>query len=230
MRVAILQSNYLPWKGYFDIINDVDLFVFYDDVQYTRADWRNRNKIKPKTGSQWLSVPVLGGRDKLIFEVTFADQKWQEQHWRSLTSAYGRAAHFPTISDFLRPFYLERRWETLSEMNQQVIQAIAKDVLHSRTDFVDSRTFAATGAKQDRLLDILRKCGATTYVSGPAARDYIEESGFREAGIELVWKDYSGYPEYPQLSSPFEHSVSIVDLLFNVGPDAPHYIWGWRNG
>jgi len=105
---------------------------------------------------------------------------------------------------------------------------IAREFLGLRTVFADSRDYAATGQKLDRLLDLVVQSGATTYVSGPSAKEYIVAERFNQAGIELVWKDYAGYPPYPQRFPPFEHKVSILDLLFNCGPQAPHYIWGWR--
>lgn len=228
MKVAVLQSNYIPWKGYFDIIHDVDLFIFYDDVQYTRNDWRNRNRIKSRQGSSWLTIPVHGGPDDLIHEVGFADPRWQQQHWRTLSQTYARSPFFANYRTLLEPVYLGTQWMTLSALNQYLIRLIAYEVLGIRTRFADSRDYRATGSKQNRLLDLLARCGANSYVSGPAAQNYIDESRFVTADIKLIWKDYSGYPEYHQLSYPFEHSVSILDLVFNVGPEAQRYIWGWR--
>ena len=228
MRVAILQSNYIPWKGYFDIIHDVDLFIFYDDVQYTRNDWRNRNRIKSAQGSHWLSIPIRSDSDSLIYEVTFAEPKWQQLHWRTLTQTYARAPFFKHYRDLLEPVFTSLQWASLSELNQHLVQLIAENMLGITTHFADSREYAAHGAKLDRLLDLLRRCGATSYVSGPAAKQYIDEARFQDAGIDLIWKDYSGYPTYRQLSEPFEHGVTALDLLFNVGPKAPQYIWGWR--
>lgn len=228
LRVAVLQSNYIPWKGYFDIINDVDLFIFYDDVQYTKNDWRNRNKIKVVNGTSWLTIPVGTDTDRLICEVSISDNRWQKKHWRTLSQAYSKAPFFPTYAPFLEDFYLNRFWNSLSELNQYLILHISRDFLESGTEFVDSRDFLAEGSKQDRLLEILSKAKATRYISGPAAKNYIEEERFASAGIELVWKDYSNYPEYPQFHPPFEHGVTILDLLFHTGPEAPYYIWGWR--
>ncbi|MGA7179638.1 MAG: WbqC family protein [Thiobacillaceae bacterium] len=227
--VAVLQSNYIPWKGYFDIIRDVDLFIFYDDVQYTKGDWRNRNKIKTPRGTEWLSVPTKGSLDDLIHEVKLTDPKWQENHWKTIKHFYGKAPFFTHYRTLLEESYLSRSWTHLSVLNQHLIQLVSNEMLGITTEFADSRIYAAAGTKQDRLIDLLMKSDAMRYVSGPAAKDYIEPSRFADAGIELVWKDYSGYPEYPQRFPPFEHGVSILDLLFNVGPDAPWYIWGWRD-
>ncbi len=228
--VAILQSNYIPWKGYFDIANDVDLFVFYDDVQYTKRDWRNRNRIKAAGGSRWLSVPVGMCDDRMICEVSIPDPAWQRSHWDSLRQQYSGAPHFRRYRALLEDVYLARRWTNLSELNHYLVRTIAINLLGISTQFIDSREFAAEGRKLDRLLDLLVKCKATRYVSGPAAKDYIDPQRFDALGIELVWKDYAGYPEYAQLHPPFEHAVTVLDLLFHTGPDAPWHIWGWRNG
>lgn len=229
-RVAILQSNYIPWKGYFDIIHDVDLFIFYDDLQYTVRDWRHRNKIKTAQGEQWISVPAGEDRNRLICDVTLNETAWQAKHWRTLQQNYGKCPHFERYREYFEHVYLGETWHKLSELNQALIRHVATEFLGIETRFADSRDYAAGGQKLERLVELVRQAEATTYVSGPAARDYIEPARFAEIGVELVWKDYSGYPEYPQRYPPFVHGVSILDLLFNTGPDAPWYIWGWRDG
>lgn len=226
--VAVLQSNYIPWKGYFDIIHDVDVFVFYDDLQFTKNDWRNRNKIKTAQGTTWLSIPVGTNANRLICEVAMDDRRWQRTHWESLRQQYGKSAHFKLYRSFFEDVYLGRQWTNLSELNQYLIKSISSDILKMTTQFVDSRAFDLSGRKQDRLLDLIVQTKAARYVSGPAAKDYIDAMRFEVLGIELVWKDYSNYPEYAQAHPPFEHGVTILDLLFHTGPDAPWYIWGWR--
>lgn len=228
MRVAVIQSNYIPWKGYFDIIHDVDTFIFLDDVQFTAQDWRSRNRIKTKDGLKWLSVPVGTDKVRLIHEVRLASSLWQTKHWRSISQSYSRAPHFLRYREMLEDFYLGRSWESLSEMNQHLIQLIARECLGITTRFRDSREFELRGRKLDRLLDLIGQSGASHYLSGPTARDYIDDRCFQQAGIELEYKDYSGYPVYDQLHPPFEHAVTILDLLFHTGPDAPFYLWGWR--
>lgn len=227
MKVVVNQSNYLPWKGYFDLIHDADLFVFYDDVQFTKNDWRNRNRFKTARGLEWLSVPVGKRIDRLICEVELPPASWADAHWRVLESAYSRAPFFATYAPRLHAV-LTAPHRTLAELNHALTQLIARDFLGANTRFDDSRRHPAPGRSQERLLALLRSVGATTYISGPAARAYIDPAAFASAGIELVWKDYSGYPEYPQFHPPFEHAVSVIDLIFHTGPDAPHYIWGWR--
>lgn len=228
--VAILQSNYIPWKGYFDIINDVDVFIFYDDVQYTKRDWRNRNKLKTPEGAQWLTVPAVGGRKDFIHDVKLLDPQWQKKHWQTIKQFYNQSPFFNHYRDFFEEVYLASNWTHLSELNQYLVRLISSEILGIETDFVDSRVYEAKEAKQERIIELLEKCGASKYVSGPAARSYIKKERFASAGIDLIWKDYSGYPEYPQRFPPFEHGVSILDLLFNAGPDSPWYIWGWREG
>lgn len=229
-RVAVLQSNYLPWKGYFDIINDVDLFVFYDDVQFTKNDWRNRNKIKSLNGPEWFSIPVGQASDRLVCEVEIPASTWQIKHWKTLQQNYGRCAHFTRFKGYFEHVYLDCRWSSLSTLNQALIRHVAQEFLGIKSEFHDSSQYAVNGRKLDRLLALVQMTGATQYVSGPAAKDYIDLERFDALGVEVEWKDYSGYPEYPQRFPPFAHGVSIVDLLFNVGPDAPWFIWGWRLG
>jgi hypothetical protein len=228
-KVAILQSNYIPWKGYFDIINDVDLFIFYDDVQYTKNDWRNRNKIKTNDGIKWLTIAVESNLSTKICEVTFKEPRWNIKQWETIKQFYKKAPFFKQYKDFFESIYLNQTYSTLSEFNQQLIQKISADILGIDTEFQDSRIYNASGAKLDRLIDLLNKANTNLYVSGPAAKDYIEDEKFKANNIQLVYKDYAGYPEYHQLYGEFNHFVTILDLIFNVGPDAPYYIWGWRD-
>jgi hypothetical protein len=227
-RVAINQSNYVPWKGYFDLINDVDVFLFYDDVQFTVRDWRNRNRVKTPQGGMWLTVPVGSNTNRLICEVEISDHSWQERHWRTLRHCYARAPYFRRFAPFLEEVYRGRIWRNLSKLNQFLITHIAREFLGIRTEIRDARDYGVTSTKQQRILDLLQEVGATEYHSGAAAQAYLDPECFRERGIGLVWKNYDGYPEYAQLHPPFRHAVSIVDLLFHVGPDAPYYVWGWR--
>jgi hypothetical protein len=227
--VAVIQSSYIPWKGYFDIIKDADLFVFYDDVQYTKNDWRNRNLIKTEAGVAWLTVPVGKSEHRLICDVRIANSTWPVKHWKTLQMNYSRTPYFGLYRDFLEDAYLARRWNCLSELNQYLITAISRRFLGITCQFADSRDFALQGHKQERLIDLLQKTHATHYVSGPAAQSYIDPNAFSERSISLRWKSYSDYPTYNQLHPPFCHTVTILDLLFNVGQDAPWHIWGHRS-
>lgn len=228
-RVAVIQSNYMPWKGYFDIIHDVDLFVFYDCVQYTKNDWRSRNIIKSSTGLQWLSVPCGLDISRRICDVEIKNDKWAVKHWKTLLMNYSKAPYFKMYSSVLEALYLGKSWKLLSDFNHTAIKLIATKLLNIDTEFRSSLDYDLKGVKTDRLIDLLRKTGAKTYVSGPSAVNYLDTKQFSENSIELVYKDYFGYPEYEQLYPPFEHGVSILDLLFNTGKKAPYYIWKWRN-
>ena len=215
--VAIIQSNYIPWKGYFDMINLVDEFVLLDDVQYTRRDWRNRNKIKTSQGLHWLSIPVevKGKYDVAISEVRVADQAWASVHWKTLVHAYGKAPCFNEVRQWLEPLYADMP-SRLSEINKTFIDGVNR-YLGITTPVHWSSSFLTPDDKNLRLLSICRELNASCYLSGLAAKGYLDVHQFEEAGIAVEWMDYSGYPEYPQLYPPFVHGVSILDLIFNVG-------------
>ena len=215
-------------KGFFDIIHDVDLFIFYDNVQFTSRDWRTRNKIKTPNGTLWLTIPAGSDRNRLICEVTLQDPSWSRKHWRTISGFYAKAPYFKLYRAFFEHVYLERQWTSLSEFNQYLTIAIARELLGITTEFGDSRSYPVEGQKFERMLNLLVAAGTGYYVSGPSAKDYLDESKMQAAGIELVFKSYDGYPEYSQFYPPFEHSVSVLDLLFHTGADAPWYIWGWR--
>ncbi|MCI8574360.1 MAG: WbqC family protein [Oscillibacter sp.] len=229
MKVAVLQSNYIPWKGYFDIIHDVDLFVFYDEVQYTKNDWRNRNRIETETGLKWLTIPCGYDIKRKIYEVKIKNEiPWQMEHYKSIVSSYQKAPFFNKYKDFLAYVYLDCRWEYLYKLNRYVIETISNEFLGINTLFKDSREFASQGIKDEKLISLLKSIKCDTYISGPAAKDYMDVQRYNGCGIDVIWKDYSGYPAYSQRFEPFNHQVSILDLLFNTGDDAPYYIWGWR--
>lgn len=228
-KVAIIQSSYLPWKGYFDIIHDVDTFVFYDCVQFTKRDWRTRNYIKTPTGRQLIFVPVHGTTTLPINQITVDNStRWAERHLQSLERNYCHSEYFDQYRFLLDEFYRERRWSSLSELNQYVIKRIS-EILGIKTMFIDSQELQLKGAKTERLINALTKLTADLYVSGPAAQNYLKPEQFEQAGITLIYKDYSNYPTYPQRWGEFAHQVCILDLLFNTGKKAPDYIWGWRS-
>ncbi len=223
-RIAIVQSNYLPWKGYFDLIASVDEFVLFDAFQYTRRSWRNRNRIKTPQGVQWLTAPVAASpqRSTKISDVRLASSDWPEQHLKTLNMAYRRAPHFADIMRMLEEV-LSARPTHLSELNASLIGRIC-GYLGISTTIRTHRDYQAVDHRQLRLRDICVQAGASVYVSGPAAKSYLDEDVMRSAGIEVEWFDYSGYREYSQLWGPFVHEVSIVDLLFNHGPASAAYL------
>jgi hypothetical protein len=224
-RVAVVQSNYIPWKGYFDLINLVDEFVLYDDRQYTRRDWRNRNRIKTPQGSQWLTIPVevKGRYHQRIDETRIDDPMWAERHWKTLSHTYASAPHFAEYAEVFEALYRNARDPLLSNVNRTFLEAVC-ELLGIGTTLSWSSDYDVQGTKLERLLDLCRATGTTAYLSGPSAREYIDESRFEEAGIALEYMDYSGYPEYSQLHPPFDHEVTILDLLFSTGQDATRFM------
>jgi len=226
MRVSVLQSSYIPWKGYFDMIHDSDMFIFYDDVQFTKNDWRNRNKIQSPNGLIWLSVPVGSNIHRTINEVEIVDCRWQEKHWKSIRQNYSRAPFFKKYSDWIDYVYMEKQWTNLSELNQFTMMYIAQEYLRIKTIFGKSVDYSLQGGKEERLLDLLDKVHCTTYVCGQASKHYLIESHFRDCGMDIEYQDVTKFPEYKQVYSPFDHTVSVLDLLFCTGEEAPEYIWG----
>lgn len=227
--LSACQSNYIPWKGYFDLIASSDEFVIYDDVQYTRHDWRNRNRIKTAHGPKWLSIPVrvTGRTGQRIHDVEVVDHRWVDKHWRAIEHNYARAPFYATLGPFFADLYESVRTDRLvqlSTINERFLSAICElleittpltwvmDLGLERTDRVD------------RLIEMCRALGAERYLTGPAARAYLDTVRFDRAGIELVFMDYSDYPEYDQLHPPFTHEVSIIDLVLSTGDAARRHL------
>lgn len=224
-KVMITQSNYIPWKGYFDAINKVDLMVLYDEMQYTRRDWRNRNKIKTPNGLKWLSIPVKvkGKYFQKINEMEVLDNSWASKHWKTIYHTYSKAPYFNEYADFFEALYKKAEsLALLSEINLLFLSEISQ-LLSIDTKFVWSRDFDIRGDKSEKLLNVCLDLGASDYYTGPAAKGYMDVELFREKGVEVHWLDYSKYPPYPQLYGGFEHGVTILDTLFMVGADAPSY-------
>ena len=225
-KIAVLQSNYIPWKGYFDIIAYVDEFILYDDMQYTRRDWRNRNKIKTPEGLMWLTIPVetKGKYLQRIRDTKVSGHEWCQSHLRALEINY---AHTPFFRDYyasLSGVYAAcAQEESLSMINYRFLAYIC-EILGIKTRISWSWDYPLAEGKTKRLVELVKAAGGQEYLSGPAARDYIEEELFEKDGIRLSWMDYSGYPAYQQLYGPFEHGVTILDLLFHTGPEAPSYM------
>lgn len=224
-KIAISQSNYIPWKGYFDLIAAVDEFILYDDMQYTRRDWRNRNQIKTPQGVQWLTVPVQvkGKYDQKIKDTLIDGTDWAIAHWKALMQNYRRAPHFDEVAIWLEPLYVADAYTHISQLNRRFIEAVCH-YLCIKTVISNSWDYTLLAGKTERLADLCKQAGGTEYISGPAAKDYIEERTFTEFDIKLTWFDYAGYPEYPQPWGDFTHGVTILDLLFNCGKDAHRYM------
>ncbi|MDH5888515.1 WbqC family protein [Vibrio splendidus] len=224
MKVAILQSNYIPWKGVFDMISQVDKFIFFEDVDYTNRDWRTRNKIRTKGDSKWLTVPVKKmPRGTKIFEISILnDGKWQRKHKSTIKQEYSKARYFKEYEWVLDEIY-DKEWDSLSDFNISITKLLC-EVIGIKCDFLNSINIKSHGDKDDKLISICKEVGATCYLSGPAAKSYIDPGKFENENIELSYIDYSKYPEYEQLHSGFEHFVSVLDVIFNCGPKSKEYI------
>lgn len=225
--IAILQSNYIPWKGYFDLINSVDEFLLFDEAQFTRRDWRNRNKIVVNRKPVWLTIPVAskGQYNAPVSEMRVSAPDWAEKHWTAIRLSYRKASFFGQYEPVLKPLYEQAaRLESLSEINALFLNALCGlldiGTTIGSTEAVPRSADNPTG----RLVEICVAHKATRYLSGPAARDYIDNAQFEAAGVSLHYADYAGYPAYPQASDVFEHGVSIVDALMHVGPAAQTHL------
>jgi hypothetical protein len=215
----------VPWRGFFDLIGRCDEYVIFDHVQYVRRHWHNRNVIKTAAGLTWLTIPVLSkGRYEQMIDEVEVEKSWAEKHWRAIELAYGRAPFFENLADTVRGWYERAAKEArLTEVNAIFLKEIVA-LLGLRTRIVRDDAYPAQGVKSERLLQIVRAAGADRYLSGPSAKTYFDEPLFANAGIAVEWMSYDGYAEYPQLHGPFAPAVSVLDLLFNVGPDAPRYL------
>lgn len=228
-KIAILQSNYIPWKGYFDLINMVDEFVLYDDMQYTRRDWRNRNKIKTPNGLLWLTIPVevKGKYFQKINETKISEKDWGKKHWQTIALNYTKTKYFKEYKDCFEELYLNCDKEYLSEINYKFIATI-NEILGIKTKIRWSNEFDLVEGQTEKLLGICKQCDANVYISGPAAKDYFDECLATQENIQVEWMDYSGYPEYNQQFHPFEHGVSILDLIFNEGSNAATFMKSFK--
>lgn len=230
-KVAILQSNYIPWKGYFDLINMVDEFILYDDMQYTRRDWRNRNKIKTFNGIKWLTIPVdvKGKFYQKINEAVVMDHKWPVEHWRTIHMNYARAPYFKEFAPLFEDLYHQAaELDHLSDINYLFLTNIC-NILGIKTKITWSSDYQLAEGKTERLVELVKSAGGGYYLSGPAAKDYIVDECFENAGVQLEYMNYDNYPEYPQLHGEFVHEVSILDLIFQEGYDAPKFMKSFQN-
>jgi hypothetical protein len=231
MLVAIHQPEHMPWLGFFEKLLRADLFVLLDDVQFSKGDFQNRNRVKGRNGAQWLTVPVVHKFPQQINEVVIATDNWQAKHWKMLVSCYARAAHFEMFADAFEEFY-RRTWTKLSELNVAAIQMLAR-ALGIEKKIIFSSCLAADGHKSELVLNICQAVGARAYYSGRAGSTYLDASAFRRAGIEIVVQDFE-HPVYEQLfmkEQGFVPNLSALDLLFNHGAESLGLIseCGFRN-
>ena len=224
-KIAILQSNHIPWKGYFHIIQKVDHFVFLDTAQYTTRDWRNRNQIKTPEGLQWLTVPSNGTQSMKINEVKIDNSTdWRKKHLKTLDKNYKKSIYFKQYFPIFQSMLSKKNWEYLSNMNQFLIKEISRK-LGINTIFSDSRELKLVEGKNEKIVSIIQQLNGDHYITGPAARSYIDPEIFKRNNIKLEFMDYSNYPIYNQPWGKFTHYVSVLDLLFCEGPNSSEFIW-----
>jgi hypothetical protein len=217
-KVVILQSNYLPWKGYFELIHQADVFCFYDEVQYTKNDWRNRNRILGPNGLFWITVPVQKDAVKgKISDAQITNFAWQKKHLRTIEQTYSKSINKTDVLSLLEPIYLDQEWTSISQLNQHLIQVISK-YIGITTEFKNSAKFELKGDRVDKLIYLIQQLKGTEYVSGPSAKDYLTENEglFQSNDITLTYKKYGPYLQYDNKKKEFEDYVSILDLLMNT--------------
>ena len=232
MKAVILQPSYIPWRGYFDQINRADLFIFYDDVQYDKHGWRNRNQINTSQGKQWITIPVYskGVCNGISIKDIAIDwsKSWPRKHLSALTCAYSKAPYWNNYISWLNTVY-NRKYELLADFTIEITIELSRMLGITNTKFIRSSELnGISGHKTDRLIKILKEVGATHYISGPSAQNYIEQDKFTQTGISLEFIRYN-YHDYPQLHQTFEPYVSALDLLFMTGDKALAYIENSKN-
>lgn len=223
MKVGVIQSSFIPWRGYFDFIASVDVFVFHDDIQYTKGDWRNRNKIKTPKGTNWITVPVsYKCVTQLICETPIDySTAWQKKHLRILDENYRTAPHFDVVMELLSGYDTEKNY-SISSLNISLIRKICT-YLNISTPMLMSNELYLEGKKTDRLIDLLTKLKAKTYLSGPSAGSYLDHNAFRQHGIGLEYKSYD-YEPYPQQWGGFDGAVTVLDLIANCGHNSVRFL------
>lgn len=217
LTLGVLQPGYLPWLGFFDLMERTDVFVLYDDVQFDKHGWRNRNRIKTPAGPHWLTVPVFHSKreGQAILDVEIDnDLPWARKHVRSIEQAYARAPHleryFPELCETLLG-----RWTKLIDLDLAVI-ALLRGWLSLEANVVRSSALGIPGRRNGRLLALCKHFGATRYLTGNAARAYLDVELFERNGIEVEWQSYV-HPAYPQQHGDFELNLSALDLVLNCG-------------
>ena len=225
MKVVILQPHYLPWMGYFALMDLADVFVFYDDVQLEVQSWQQRNRIKSMQGKElWLTVPVIRNFGQLIKDTKInTDIIWRKKHWKTIEQSYSNAPYFEKFGWVVKEIY-DIYWLCLVDLNIYMARILAELLDVELPRFIKSSELQGIeGEKTDRVLSVLKSLGATEYISGLAAMDYLQAEKLHKAGIELTWFDYE-HPVYPQIRGDFIPYLSAIDLLFNVGDEAIEHI------
>lgn len=223
-KVIITQSNYIPWKGYFSAMREATHLVLYDDMQYTKRDWRNRNKLITSNGPKWLSIPidVKGKYYQKINEAQVSNSEWGVQHWNFIKNNYNKSPYFKKYQHHFIDLYLNPSSTYLSDINLDFIKKIIT-LLEIEIEVISSKEFDLKGDKTEKLVNICKELTAEKYFTGPAAKNYMDESLFIKNNIEIEYYNFLGYPEYKQQWEGFSHAVSILDMFFNLGPETIKY-------
>ena len=218
MILTAHQPVYLPWLGLFHKIALAETFVYFDQVQYLPKDWMNRNKIRTKDGSIWLTVPVLrkGYRDLKTSEIEINNStNWQKKHLRSISLNYKKSPYFENYIPFFEDVY-SRKWEFLGDLNEYMLKWFL-DELGIKVNFLNAKNFKFEGEKSSLILNMCKKLDASTYIFGTLGKDYANVHEFEKNNVKLIFQDYN-HPKYSQLYSEFVSHLSVIDLLFNHGP------------
>lgn len=221
MTIGILQPGYLPWLGFFEQIYKSDVFVIYDDVQYDKDSWRNRNKIKTSKGTQWLTVPVRIRFEEhpLINEVKINNAlDWKKKHLFSIKQNYAKAKYFKNYIDIFEEVY-SKPWEYLIDIDMYFIQKLVEYLGMAGKEIVMSSTLGIKGERLEKLVKICKIFGANIFYEGFSGRNYIDERYFSDEGIKIEYQDYK-HPVYNQLYGDFIPYLSVIDLLFNHGENS----------
>ncbi|MGH7275141.1 MAG: WbqC family protein [Nitrospiria bacterium] len=218
MRVAIHQPQYLPWLGYFDKVDQVDLFVMLDNVQFKKNEWQNRNRIKTAQGWQWMTVPVFHQYPEKIGDIRINNQvDWKRKHLHAVQTNYNRSPYFRDYYPFFEDLY-KKEWPALSVLNCNIIEYLM-GILGIKRKILLSSQMKLRDGPTERLIDICRAVGADTYLTGKGGENYLDLDRFEEANINVELQSFE-HPVYPQLYGPFEPALSVIDLLFNCGPQS----------
>lgn len=227
MIIAVHQPQYMPWLGYFAKMAGADHFILLDTVQYKKNEWQNRNRLKTATGWQWMTVPVAFNFPETLHQVRIINsQNWQRAHHQSMVTNYRRAPFFDHAMTWLTPFFTQQ-WETLAELNIAMVRSLADYLGITTPIHVASKLGAFPEKPDERLIDLVRHFNGTKYLAGSGGQGYMNLNKWRAAGIDVEFQDYH-HPTYPQLFGSFESNLSVVDLIFNCGPDSLNFLRNTR--
>ena len=225
MNISIHQPQYLPWLPLLLKIEQSDLFIFLDNVDFQKNGLQNRNQIKSSQGLIWLTVPIYQKLGQKIIDVKIVSDKiWRKKHWQTIQVCYRKAPYFKFYKEALEAIYVNE-WSSLCNLNIEIMKMLM-EFMDIKTPTIRSSQMKARGQASDLIHNLCLEVGATQYISGIGGKEYLNPSTFYNSGIDLVYKSYSLPKEYPQLfnQSGFFNSLSVIDIIFNCGQDWRNYI------